>query len=97
MPEKEIGIAHKSDLPRKSEAEQAAFCDEVLRRSLTAKARAGVVEHFFDVAETVVRIAFAGDNLARFPCRRYLIWRFVPSPNPDLTIRVWDSGRLVWL
>jgi hypothetical protein len=91
MPEKEIELAHKFDLPRKSEAEQEAFFDAVLQRSLISEARAGVVEHFFDVAETMVRIAFAGDDLARLfvPALSHL--EIAPSPNPDLTIHVWDS------
>jgi hypothetical protein len=91
MPEKEIEIAHKSDLPRKSEAEQAAFFDTVLRRSLMAEARAGVVERFFDVAETVVRIAFAGDNLARVLVPALSHLEIPPSPSPDVTFHVWDS------
>jgi hypothetical protein len=91
MPEKEIEIAHNSDLPRKSEAEQAAYFNEVLERSLTAEARAGVVEHFFDVAETVVRIAFAGDNLARLLVPALSHLEIAPSPSPDVTFHVWDS------
>jgi hypothetical protein len=83
--------SHKSDLPRKSEAEQSAFFEAVLQRALMAEARAGVVEHFFDVAETAVRIVFAGDNLARHfvPALSHL--EIAPSPKPDVTIHVWDS------
>jgi hypothetical protein len=91
MPEKEIEIAHKSDVPRKSEAEQAAFFDEVLQRSLMAEARAGVVEHFFDIAETVVRIAFAGDDLARLLVPALSHLEIAPPVKPDVTIHVWDS------
>jgi hypothetical protein len=91
MPEKKIELAHKSDLPRRSEAEQAAFFDAVLRRSLIAEARAGVVEHFFDVAETVIRIAFAGDNLARLLVPALSHLEIAPSPNPDVTFHIWDS------
>jgi hypothetical protein len=91
MPQKEIEIAHKSDLPRRSEAEQAAFFDAMLRRSLIAEARAGVVEHFFDVAETVIRIAFAGDNLARLLVPALSHLEIAPSSSPDVTFHVWDS------
>ena len=83
--------AHKFDLPRSSEAEQAAFFDEVLQRSLMAEARAGVVEYFFEVAETVVRIAFAGDNLARLLVPALSHLEIAPSPSPDVTFHVWDS------
>jgi hypothetical protein len=91
MPEKEIEIAHKFDLPRKSEAEQAAFFDAVLQRSLIAEARAGVVEHFFDVAETVVRIIFAGDTLARLLVPALSHLEIAPSSSADVTFHVWDS------
>ena len=91
MPEKQIEIVHKSDLPRKSETEQSAFFDEVLQRSLIAEARAGVVDHFFDVAETVVRIVFAGDNLARLLVPALSHLEIAPSPSPDVTFHVWDS------
>src|SRR5215471_4732377 len=91
MPENKTEFAHRSDLPRKSEAEQVAFFDAVLQRSLIAEARAGVVEHFFDVAETVVRIAFAGDNLARLLVPALSHLEIAPSPSPDVTFHVWDS------
>ena len=83
--------AHRSDLPRKSEAEQAAFFDAVLCRAVTAEARAGVVEHFFEVAETVVRVAFAGDSLARLLVPALSHLELASSPTPDVTFHVWDS------
>ncbi|HUZ71436.1 MAG TPA: glycosyltransferase [Stellaceae bacterium] len=87
-----MDVAHKSDVPRQSEAEQEAFFDAVLHRSVMAEARVGVVEHFFEVAETVVRIAFAGRSLAQHFVAALSHLEIVPTSDPDLTIHVWDSA-----
>jgi hypothetical protein len=82
---------HKGDLAAASEAEQEAFFDAVLERTLQAEMSAGIVVHWFCVAGRVVRIVFAGDRLARHfvPALRHL--EVDPSPRIDMTFHVWDS------
>ena len=45
------------DFPRRSEIEQKAFFDHVYERTLKAQCARGAIEHFFDVAGTVLTIA----------------------------------------
>lgn len=92
MREDGMDVAHKSDVPRQSEARQAAFFDDVLRRSAMAEARAGLVEYFFEVAETIVRIVFAGESLARHFVAALSHLEVAPTSDPNATFHVWDSA-----
>ena len=89
--EQALPEAHRSDLPRRSESEQQAFFDAVLKCSEQAEARAGIVERFLEVADTTVRLVFAGDQLEKdfLPALAHL--EIVPTPDPDVTFHVWDS------
>lgn len=83
--------AHKSDLPRRTEAEQQAFYAAVLDRCGEAEVQAGTNEHFLDVAGTTVRLVFAGDRLERdfLPALAHL--EIGGTPEPDVTFHIWDS------
>ena len=84
-------IAHRSDLPQKSEAEQAAFFATVRDRALLAEAQAGAIEHWFDIAGLIVRIVFAGPALADAFVAALAHLHAVPVPDPAATLHVWDS------
>lgn len=83
--------AHKSDLPRRTEAEQRAFYDAVFERCLKAEAKTGTSEHFLDVAGTIVRLIFAGDRLERDFITALAHLEITDAPEADVTFHVWDS------
>jgi hypothetical protein len=84
-------IVHKEDMAAASETEQEEFFDAVLEKTLQAEAATGVVEHFFRVAGSIVRLVFAGDPLAELfvPALRHL--EIEPSSDIAMTFHVWDS------
>src|SRR5687767_5713963 len=80
------------DLPRKSEAEQRRFFDDVLARARQAEARLGATEADIALAGTVIRFCFAGPAIAEalFPPIAHL--QIPPSQKPDAVFHVWESG-----
>ncbi len=84
-------IAHRADSPPMSEAEQAAFFAETLARAHQAEARAGVRERFIAVADTTVRLVFAGEALERALYRAVAHLSVEATAAPDATFHVWDT------
>ena len=85
-------IAHQSDLPDRSEAEQRDFFAAVMERALRAEERTGVVRHRIDLAGTTILLCFAGERLAGtlMPALRHLE---VPAGGPaEACFHVWDSS-----
>jgi GT2 family glycosyltransferase len=86
-------VAHKSDVPQRSEAEHRAYFDAVLDRTRRAAARAGTIEYEFAIAGVAIRLVFAGDILARLfiPALQHQP-RPAAGRAPDMTVHVWDSA-----
>ncbi len=77
--------------PGQSEDEQCAFFHAALDRTLTAEAKAGIIERHFALAGSVLSLKFAGDALARcfIPALAHLE---VPWTScPDAVFHIWDS------
>ena len=77
--------------PGQSEDEQCAFFHAALDRTLTAEAKAGIIERHFALAGFVLSLKFAGDALARcfIPALAHLE---VPWTScPDAVFHIWDS------
>ena len=81
-----------SDLPQHSEAEQAAFFAGMRECALAAQAKAGAVEHWFDIAGSIVRVAFAGPSLADCFVPSLAHLRTAPAAQPDATLHVFDTA-----
>jgi hypothetical protein len=83
--------AQISDEPVRSEAEQLAFFEAALERSLQAEARAHVVSRDILVAGRRLRLHFAGEVLLRefMPALAHLA--VASDETPGLEIHVWDS------
>lgn len=81
-----------SDTPERSEAEQQAFHDAVMRATIEAEARVGIVEHDLLVAGVRIRVCFAGDRLATefMPALAHL-QSTEDRCEPDAVFHVWDS------
>lgn len=79
-----------SDLPPQTEAQQQAFFDGTLELALRAEALAGARTHVIEVAETRVRLVFAGPTLEALllPALEHLL---VDGELADLTLHCWDS------
>ena len=80
------------DLPQRDEAEQEAFFTGMRDLALAAGDRAGVVEHWFDIAGCIVRVAFAGHALADLFVGALAHLRTAPVPRPAATLHVWDTA-----
>jgi GT2 family glycosyltransferase len=80
------------DLPRKSEGEQRAFFDDVLARAREAEDLLGLVEVDIALAGTVVRLCFAGSEVAGALLPPVAHLRIRPSNRPDVRFHVWESG-----
>jgi hypothetical protein len=82
---------HKFDTPARSEAEQRAYFDAVMERTLLAEARAGAISRCYDVAGVVIRLLFAGPTLEALltPALAHLEVEDVP---PAATFHIWDSA-----
>jgi hypothetical protein len=84
--------SQQSDLPHRTEEEQRAFFADVLARSLEAEEKAGAVEHWFELAGSVLRVVFAGAAMAEcfVPALAHL--EIAPASRADAMFHVWDSG-----
>lgn len=81
-----------SDFPRRSEADQAAFFDDVAALTDSALAQAGAVSHDIEIIGLRLRLVFAGSHIRDllFPA---LAHHEVPEAgDPVLVLRVWDSA-----
>lgn len=83
---------HRGDAPQKSEAEQLAFFDEAMARFSDAREKCGAVELYIDVADTLIKLVFAGDRLVPLltPALAHLI--VTPDRDADITFSLWDSN-----
>jgi hypothetical protein len=84
-------IGHKADTPHRSQAEQQAFFDAVMAKTLQAESHRPPLLHDLRVAGTVVRLSFAGSALesVMMPALAHLEISLVKTP--DVTFHVWDS------
>lgn len=84
-------LPQKSDTPVRADAEQQSFFDAALNLAREAEARAGALEHYLNIADTVVRLIFAGEELRRhfMPALRHL--EVPPDPDAGVTFHIWDS------
>jgi len=84
-------VAHKTDLPHRTEDEQSAFFHAALERSIAAEAAAGTVERWFELAGFVLRVVFAGNGLVEcfMPALAHLEIKAVG--RADAVFHVWDS------
>lgn len=88
---KPLKLGQMSDLPEKSEDEQRAFFAATLDRALTAESKLGIVERWFEVAGSTLRVCFAGHRLVAcfVPALAHLE---VPAkPRADAIFHIWDS------
>jgi hypothetical protein len=85
-------IAHQSDMPDRSEAEQRDFFAAVMERALRAEERAGSIRHRIDLAGTRVLLCFAGERLAGalMPALRHL--EITAAGPAEACFHVWDSA-----
>ena len=85
-------LAHRSDTPPRTEAEQLAFFDAALRCATQAERETPVHEVRIDLAETVVAIRFAGAALrdAFLPALGHLL--LPPGIEAQATLHVWDTA-----
>ncbi|HEX9246063.1 MAG TPA: glycosyltransferase [bacterium] len=76
----------------KSDAVEMDFFQRCYERFLKAKESAGEVHHCYRVAETIVRLVFAGENLVPHltPALEHLRISDIDR-LPDLTLCIWDS------
>jgi hypothetical protein len=71
----------------------ASFFDELSGRTADAEAAAGgAVDRWFEIAGGVVRLRFAGPAMVDFACRALSHLPCEAVAEPDLTVRLWDSG-----
>ncbi|MEO8300521.1 MAG: glycosyltransferase [Rhizomicrobium sp.] len=82
---------HIADTPRRSEAEQQAFFDQVHGLARQAIAAVGGRQHDLRVAGITIRMIFAGSALEEvlLPAMRHLV--VAPVEKPDITLNIWDS------
>jgi hypothetical protein len=78
-------------VPAKTEAEQVGFFDGVHERFRQAVANVGETHRDFRIADTVVRLSFAGDRLVPYLTRALAHLRIDPVEVPDATLCLWDS------
>ncbi len=84
-------LAHRTDLPERSEEEQVAFFDAMYAAWASAAAVAPTRVVHLDLAGTRVALAVAGDGLAEafLPALAHLV---VPATEPPrFTLHCWDS------
>lgn len=81
----------RADAPKRSEAEQIDFFNRSVERYKEASAITGETRRYYNIGDTIVCLAFAGEALIPYltPALRHL--ETDPTPNPDLTILIWDS------
>ena len=79
------------DVRNKTEAEQQDFFDRSLQRFEAAANTTVRISHFYNVADTVVRLVFAGDKLVPLltPALEHLRIEEAPA---DVTFNIWDSS-----
>ena len=82
------------DFPRKSEAEQKAFFDDVYQRALQAESACGTIERTLQVAQHRIRLVFAGESLVGklLPALAHLV---IENPDGQAvagTLHIWDSN-----
>ena len=84
-------IPQSGDAPPKSEAEQVAFFDEAMSRFRDATDRVERVVVHLDVADTLVRLEFAGPQLVPhfLPALSHLVVE--AHREADVTFCLWDS------
>ena len=83
--------SHRTDLPHRTEAEQRAFFEAALQRTLVAEEKAGAVERWFELAGRVLRIVFAGTAMADCFAPALAHRQIEPAPRADAVFHVWDS------
>jgi hypothetical protein len=89
--ERPVKVGQKSDLPHRSEAEQADFFQRCLDRALAAEAKAGTINRFFTLAGSTLKISFAGACLVE-SFTAALAHLEIPAPSRvDAVIHVWDG------
>jgi len=76
---------------QRSEAEQIAYFEGVLERFEQAASGRERLDHDFRIADTVVRLSFAGGALVPFFTRALAHLSIDPVDEPDATICLWDS------
>jgi hypothetical protein len=86
----QVPMPHKADLPPLPEALQREFYEDVLQAALTAEARVGPIERYFDIAGARLRIIFAGPALEA-ALTGALAHIEVPAGPADATFHVWDT------
>lgn len=77
--------------PEKTEAEQVAFFESCYERFLKARDNVGEVNHLYQIANSNVRLVFAGESLVPLltPALEHL--RIPEIDSPGLTLCIWDS------
>ena len=82
---------HLSDLPHRSEEDQAGFFADVLNLARDAERRSGALSRDILLLDRRIRLIFAGDALEPLLLPA-LAHRLVPAEGkPDLIIHAWDS------
>ena len=80
-----------SDVPEMPEDEQRVFFEATLDRALSAEAKVGTIERWFEVAGATLRVCFAGKRLVEcfVPALAHL--EVPATSHPDAVFHVWDS------
>lgn len=81
-----------SDFPRRSEADQAAFFDDVAALTDSALAQAGAVSHDIEIIGLRLRLVFAGPHMRDLLFPALAHHEVSGAGNADLVLRVWDSA-----
>ena len=78
--------------PPKTEEEQLRFFNQCLQRFNEVVASVGSIKQYYNIAGTIVCLNFAGKALLPYltPALDHL--RIEKSPEPELTINVWDTA-----
>ena len=84
-------MGNMSDVPLKSEDEQRAFFEASLNCALTAEAKAGPLERWFEIAGGTLRICFAGERLVECFTPALAHLEIAAKPHADAVIHVWDT------
>jgi glycosyltransferase involved in cell wall biosynthesis len=81
----------RADAPKRSEEEQIDFFNRSVERYREASAITGETRRYYNIGDTIVCLAFAGETLIPYltPALRHL--ETEPTTNPDLVILIWDS------
>jgi len=86
-----LQAVHMSDVTLVSEDGQRAFFEASLERALTAEAKIGTVDRWFEVAGATLRLSFAGDRLLECFASALAHLEIPAAFRADAVFHVWDS------